>query len=171
MHMRPTGPTGTAMAKPMASPLKKVTSRSTPRIMVRAAPVPGAPGRGGSCAPSTGQRGRSPSGSPGWICLVLAAYHSSEESGWERALRERTLESVRIPIAEIYVPVKRKQTLNQAQVDELAQSIMEEGLKRPISVRKGNGRYVLQEGLHRLEACRAFGEDTIESIIVRARQH
>lgn len=102
---------------------------------------------------------------------MLAAYHSSEESGWERALRERTLESVRIPIAEIYVPVKRKQTLNQAQVDELAQSIMEEGLKRPISVRKGNGRYVLQEGLHRLEACRALGEDTIESIIVRARQH
>lgn len=102
---------------------------------------------------------------------MLAAYHSSGQSDWERALRERTLESVRIPIAEIYVPVKRKQTLNQAQVEALAQSIMEEGLKLPISVRKGNGRYVLQEGLHRLEACRALGEETIESIIVRARQH
>jgi len=86
-------------------------------------------------------------------------------------MTERTMESVRIPIAEIYVPVKRKQTLNPRQVDELARSIMEEGLKLPISVRKGNGRYVLQEGLHRLEACRALGEETIESIIVRARQH
>jgi ParB-like chromosome segregation protein Spo0J len=80
------------------------------------------------------------------------------------------MESVQIPIAEIYVPTKRKQTLNPAQVDALAQSIMEEGLKMPIWVRKGNGRYVLQEGLHRLEACRALGEETIESIIVRARQ-
>jgi len=43
------------------------------------------------------------------------------------------MESVRIPIAEIYVPVKRKQTLNQAQVDALAQSIIEEGLKLPIT--------------------------------------
>jgi ParB-like chromosome segregation protein Spo0J len=80
------------------------------------------------------------------------------------------MESVQIPIAEIYVPTKRKQTLKQTQVDALAQSIMEEGLKMPIWVRKGNGRYVLQEGLHRLEACRALGEETIESIIVRARQ-
>ena len=81
------------------------------------------------------------------------------------------MESVRIPIAEIYVPTKRKNAFNQAQADALAESIMEEGLKLPISVRKGNGRYVLQEGLHRLEACRALGEDTIECIIVRARQH
>jgi ParB-like chromosome segregation protein Spo0J len=80
------------------------------------------------------------------------------------------MESVRIPIAEIYVPTKRRNTLNQAQADELAESIMEEGLKLPISVRKGNGRYVLQEGLHRLEACRALGEEAIDCIIVRARQ-
>ena len=85
-------------------------------------------------------------------------------------MRERTMESVRIPIAEIYVPTKRRSSFNQAQADALAESIMEEGLKLPISVRKGNGRYVLQEGLHRLEACRALGEETIECIIVRARQ-
>jgi ParB-like chromosome segregation protein Spo0J len=84
---------------------------------------------------------------------------------------ERTMESVRIPIDEIYVPVKRKNTLDREQVEALAQSIMEEGLKLPISVRQGNGRYVLVEGLHRLEACRALGEQTIDSIIVRARQH
>lgn len=81
------------------------------------------------------------------------------------------MESVEIPIAEIYVPAKRKRTLKPEQVDELAESIMEEGLKLPISVRQGNGRFVLIEGLHRLEACRALGEETIKSIIVRARQH
>jgi len=81
------------------------------------------------------------------------------------------MESVKIPLAEIYVPAKRKSTLKQDRVDALAESIIEEGLKLPISVRKGNGRYVLQEGLHRLEACRALGEATIDCIIVRARQH
>lgn len=81
------------------------------------------------------------------------------------------MESIKIPIEEIYVPAKRKRDLKPEQVDALAESIMEEGLKMPISVRKGNGRYVLQEGLHRLEACRALGEETIESIVVRARQH
>ena len=81
------------------------------------------------------------------------------------------METVSIKIDEIYVPVKRKHTLKPAQVEELAESILEEGLRMPISVRKGNGRYVLIEGLHRLEACRALGEQTIDSIIVRARQH
>ncbi|WP_299623824.1 ParB N-terminal domain-containing protein [Pelagibius sp.] len=81
------------------------------------------------------------------------------------------METVSLKIDEIYVPAKRKRTLKPAQVDELAESIMEEGLKLPISVRQGNGRFVLIEGLHRLEACRALGEDTIDSIIVRARQH
>jgi len=81
------------------------------------------------------------------------------------------MENVEIKIAEIYVPTKRKGTLKPAQVEELASSIMEEGLKLPISVRKGNGRYVLIEGLHRLEACRALGEETIKCIVVRARQH
>ncbi|HIP80324.1 MAG TPA: chromosome partitioning protein ParB [Kiloniellaceae bacterium] len=81
------------------------------------------------------------------------------------------MESVSLKIAEIYVPAKRKRTLKAETVEALAESIMEEGLKMPISVRQGNGRYVLQEGLHRLEACRALGEETIDSIIVRARQH
>ena len=81
------------------------------------------------------------------------------------------METVRLKIDEIYVPAKRKATLKEETVDALAQSILEEGLKLPISVRQGNGRYVLQEGLHRLEACRALGEDSIDSIIVRARQY
>jgi len=84
---------------------------------------------------------------------------------------ERGLESVEIPLEQIYVPAKRRSELQQERVDALAESIMAEGLQRPIAVRQGNGRYVLQEGLHRLEACRALGEKTIACMIVRARQH
>ena len=41
----------------------------------------------------------------------------------------------------------------------------------PIRLREGKGRYVLQEGLHRLEALRALGEDSIQGYLARARLH
>ena len=41
----------------------------------------------------------------------------------------------------------------------------------PIHVRRDGARYVLVEGLHRLEAMRALGEETIEALVVGARQH
>jgi ParB-like chromosome segregation protein Spo0J len=41
----------------------------------------------------------------------------------------------------------------------------------PILVRADNSRYVLVEGLHRLEACRALGETTVAAYLVQARQH
>ena len=55
-----------------------------------------------------------------------------------------------IDIADIYIPAKRRNNLNQETVDALAESILEEGMKVPIQVRKGDGRYVLLTGLHRL---------------------
>lgn len=73
-------------------------------------------------------------------------------------------------IDEIYVPTKRRATLVPEKVEEIAESILAEGLQRPIWVRQGKGRFVLVEGLHRLEACRALGEDTITGIIVQARR-
>ena len=75
-----------------------------------------------------------------------------------------------VEIADIYVPTARRKALNQKTVDALAESILEEGLKVPIQLRKGDGRYVLVEGLHRLEACRALGEDTITCVFVDARK-
>ena len=48
--------------------------------------------------------------------------------------------------------------------------MIDEGQKTPIQVRQGDGRLVLVEGLHRLEACRALGEDTIKAIFVQARR-
>ena len=69
------------------------------------------------------------------------------------AVREETdLEDVMIEIAEIYVPAKRRKLLEPDKVDTLAEAILEEGQQRPIQVRRGKDRYVLIEGLHRLEA-------------------
>lgn len=75
------------------------------------------------------------------------------------------------PIAEIYVPAKRAKTLDPAKVQALAEDILENGQKVPIRLREGKGRYVLQEGLHRLEALRALGEDSIQGYLARARLH
>jgi ParB-like chromosome segregation protein Spo0J len=76
-----------------------------------------------------------------------------------------------IKIADIYVPVKRRATLKPATVQELAQDILQNGLKNPILVRRDGNRLVLIEGLHRLEACKALGEETIFGYLVQAAKH
>ena len=77
----------------------------------------------------------------------------------------------RVLVEDIYVPVKRIKTLDQEKVENIAESILEEGQRTPIQVRQGDGRLVLIEGLHRLEACRALGEDNINAIFVQARRY
>lgn len=74
-------------------------------------------------------------------------------------------------IEDIYVPVKRLKTLNTDVVNEIAGDMLENGQLTPILVRQGKGRLVLIEGLHRLEACKALGEETISGFIVKARRH
>jgi ParB/RepB/Spo0J family partition protein len=81
------------------------------------------------------------------------------------------MESLAIKVAEIYVPTKRRSTLDPEKVETLAESILEEGQQIPIQVRRGNNRYVLIEGMHRLEAMKALGEDSIDALIVAARRH
>jgi sulfiredoxin len=76
-----------------------------------------------------------------------------------------------IPIASIYVPTKRRATLDPKVVEDLAASILEVGQQTPIQVRRDGDRFVLVEGLHRLEACKTLGEDTIVGFIVQARRH
>jgi sulfiredoxin len=77
----------------------------------------------------------------------------------------------KIPIAEIYVPVKRRATLKPETVRELANNILENGQQTPILVRRDGDRFVLVEGLHRLEACKALGEETIIGYLVQAAKH
>ena len=79
------------------------------------------------------------------------------------------MEEITVKVDEVYVPAKRRRTLVDATVETLAESILEEGLKLPILVRRDETRYVLVEGYHRLEACRALGEETIEALVVSAR--
>jgi sulfiredoxin len=81
------------------------------------------------------------------------------------------LRKQRIAIVDIYVPVKRKQTLDAQKVETIAQSIMTEGHQMPIMVRQDGARFVLVEGLHRLEACKALGETEIDAYLVQARRH
>jgi ParB-like chromosome segregation protein Spo0J len=74
-------------------------------------------------------------------------------------------------IADIHVPVKRVKTLDPAKVEDLANDMLENGQTTPIRLRPDGDRFVLIEGMHRLEALRALGETTIEGYLTRARMH
>jgi ParB-like chromosome segregation protein Spo0J len=75
------------------------------------------------------------------------------------------------PVANIYVPIKRRLTLDPKRVDEIAQNMLKDGQQVPIKVRADGDRFVLIEGLHRLEAAKALGETTIVGYRVDARKH
>lgn len=81
------------------------------------------------------------------------------------------LKPVAVRLDEIYVPVRLRTTLDPRKVEVIAESIIDNGLQTPIQVRRDKDRYVLVTGLHRLEALRALGEETIQALIVRARLH
>ena len=81
------------------------------------------------------------------------------------------MEQMTFKIDEIYVPIKRRKTLNMKVVNEIAESMLEKGQVTPILVRRDGERFVLVEGFHRLEACKALGEKTVVGFIVHARLH
>ena len=74
-------------------------------------------------------------------------------------------------IANIYVPIKRRSMLKPDVVEDIAQSMLKNGQETPILVRRDGDRLVLVHGLHRLEACKALGEDTIVGYLVQAQKH
>ena len=73
-------------------------------------------------------------------------------------------------IDEIYIPTARRKTVDPEKVAAIAESMLEDGQQTPIMVRDDGKRLILVEGLHRLEACRSLGEETIVGIKVQARQ-
>ena len=81
------------------------------------------------------------------------------------------LKSERFPIENIYVPMKRRATLDRSRVNDIAESMLVSGQTTPIMVRADDARLVLIEGLHRLEAAKALGETTIVGFRVDARKH
>ena len=72
-----------------------------------------------------------------------------------------------IAIDRVYVPAIRRRTLDAEAVKRIAESILEVGQETPILVRpdEDQHRYVLLDGLHRLEACKALGETTISALV------
>jgi sulfiredoxin len=72
-------------------------------------------------------------------------------------------------IANIYVPAKRRATLNPETVQAIAQSMLEVAQRTRILLRRDGERFVLVHGLHRLEACKALGEDSIFGYLVQAK--
>jgi ParB-like chromosome segregation protein Spo0J len=75
------------------------------------------------------------------------------------------------PVANIYVPSRLRATLKPGTVDAIAESILQNGQQTPILLRRDGERFVLVEGLHRLEACKKLGEETILGYLVQARRH
>ena len=83
------------------------------------------------------------------------------------------MDPIDIWIDDIYIPAKHRQrTVDQKAIEKLAESILEAGgLNKPILVRPDGARYVLVSGLHRLEACKLLGEETIPGLVVQSRKH
>jgi hypothetical protein len=100
------------------------------------------------------------------FCVWKSEVGNSRGAGpnaWWTVLKRETFR-----IARVYVPVKRRGTVNADLVREIAESILDIGQQTPILVRADGDRYVLVEGLHRLEACKALGEETIVAFLVSA---
>jgi hypothetical protein len=106
-------------------------------------------------------------------CLLLNLHrtglHIWRWSRFNHYRGEAVLKQEKFPIDKIYVPVKRRKTLKFEGVQEIAESILEIGQQAPILVRPDQDRFVLVEGLHRLEACKALGEKTIIGLLVSAQ--
>ena len=77
----------------------------------------------------------------------------------------------KIAIVDIYVAIKRRTTLKPETGQKTAQSMLKVGQQAPIRVLRDGDRFVLVHGLHRLEACRALGEETIYGYLVQAQKH
>lgn len=79
------------------------------------------------------------------------------------------LKPVVVKIEDIYIPAERRKELDPEKVEAMAEEIMNEEEEKPIMVRQGKGRYVLLNGIHRLEARKALGEESIQVFIGGAR--
>ncbi len=75
---------------------------------------------------------------------------------------------VPVVIDDIYVPTARRAELDQTKLEAMTETMLNGDEQKPIKVRRGKGRFVLVEGIHRLEASKALGETEIGVYIVQA---
>ena len=76
-----------------------------------------------------------------------------------------------VPIDKIYVPAAKRKDLDAERIEALAEDILENGQQTPIYVRVGKDRYVLVEGMYRIEALKMLGETHAEGNVVQARKN
>ncbi len=81
------------------------------------------------------------------------------------------METISVSVDQIYVPAKMRRSVDETRVETVAESFIENGRMTPIRVRRDGARLVLVNGVHRLEACRALGEETITAFVVQAVKH
>ena len=81
------------------------------------------------------------------------------------------LKKISVRIEDVYVPTKRRKMLDPEKVLALAEDVLVNSQKTPIRIRKDGDRFVLLEGLHRLEALRSLGDETIDGYLVQGRLH
>ena len=78
--------------------------------------------------------------------------------------------AVELKIEDIYVPTDRRKELDSEKMDLAAETLLEQDEEKPILVRQDKKRYVLVKGIHRLEAHKALGEESIKAFVVSARR-
>jgi len=79
------------------------------------------------------------------------------------------ISTITIAVDLVHTPVKRKKDLDPDKVRAVAESILHRGLVEPVQVRPDGERFVLVDGLHRLEAAKALGETTIVAVLAAHR--
>ncbi len=76
------------------------------------------------------------------------------------------LKLVRLPVSKILPnPSQPRKTFQEEELQSLAQSIRENGLLQPVTVRKDGGAYFLVAGERRLRACKLVGLKEIPAIL------
>lgn len=76
------------------------------------------------------------------------------------------LKLVKLPAAKIQPnPSQPRKVFQEEELKSLAQSIMENGLLQPVTVRRENGNYYLVAGERRLRACKLAGMKEIPAIL------
>jgi ParB-like chromosome segregation protein Spo0J len=78
------------------------------------------------------------------------------------------LKVIPLKVEDIYMPAARKKELDPEKIEAITQALLAGEELKPIKVREGNGRYVLQKGSNRLEASKKVGETEIGAYIVQA---
>ncbi len=89
----------------------------------------------------------------------------NERKGWHMFFKDK-LKLTRLPTAKILPnPAQPRKTFQEDELKSLAQSILENGLLQPVTVRRENGLYYLVAGERRLRACKLAGLKEIPAII------